>query len=122
MTQRMGAPKGNQNGKKGKEWSDALRKAVYRPSNEVNDEGQRKRRLEVIADKVATLAENGEMSAIKEVGERLDGKSPAYMEVSHSDITERTYEQLLEELRQELEGTGISPESLGISARDQVTH
>lgn len=47
---------------------------------------------------------------------------PKDYNVNHNDMTEATYEQLLDELRQELEGTGISAESLVAREGDQVTH
>ena len=33
-------------------------------------------------DKCARMAENGDMAAIKEIGDRLDGKSPQYSEIA----------------------------------------
>jgi len=59
-------------------WSDALRRAVFRKSDTV--EG--KKRIEVMADKCARMAETGDMAAIKEIGDRLDGKSPQYSEIA----------------------------------------
>ncbi len=62
-------------------WSDALRRAVMRESD--TDKG--KKRIEVMADKCARMAENGDMAAIKEIGDRLDGKSPQYSEIAGRD-------------------------------------
>ena len=59
-------------------WSDALRRAVMRESD--TDKG--KKRIEVMADKCARMAEKGDMAAIKEIGDRLDGKSPQYSEIA----------------------------------------
>ena len=54
-------------------WSEAVRLAVYR---EEQDEGRKKKRLNIIADKLCRMAMEGDMAAIKEIGERLDGKAP----------------------------------------------
>lgn len=59
-----GAPKGNSNAAKGKKWTDAIRKALARG-----------KKLDVIAKKVVEMAVAGDMQAIKEIGDRLDGKS-----------------------------------------------
>lgn len=56
--------------KSDKRWSDALQRAVMRESA---GKGSPKW-LEVIADRVCQEAANGDMTAVKEIGERLDGK------------------------------------------------
>ncbi len=40
-----------------------------------------KKRIEVIADKCSKMAEDGDMAAIREIGDRLDGKSAQAIEV-----------------------------------------
>jgi len=60
----MAAPKGNQNAAKGRMWAEAVRKAALN-----ND------KLRKIADKLVDMAVEGDMQAIKEVGDRLDGKT-----------------------------------------------
>jgi len=62
-------------GRKDKPWRDALRIAIK------EGDGQRLRR---IADAVVTLAETGDMQAIKEIGDRLDGK-PAQQTIVSGD-------------------------------------
>lgn len=52
-------------------WTDALRMAVHR---EEIDEGKKRKRLSIIADKLCRAAMDGDVSAIKEIGDRLDGK------------------------------------------------
>ena len=59
----MAAPTGNSNAKKGKEWFDALRKECV----------QRKA-LDEIAKVVVDKALAGEVWAIQEIGNRMDGK------------------------------------------------
>lgn len=58
-----GAPTGNSNAARGKQWRDAVRKALI--------QGQK---LDVIANKLIQMAEEGDLGAIKEIGDRLDGK------------------------------------------------
>lgn len=55
-------------------WSEAVRLAVYREAE--GDDGQKRKRLNIIADKLCAMAMDGDMAAIKEIGERLDGKAP----------------------------------------------
>lgn len=59
----MGAPVGNKNGAKGKEWFDALRK-------ECVQRGALAKIAKVVVDK----AEGGEQWAIQEIATRFDGK------------------------------------------------
>jgi hypothetical protein len=66
-----GAPKGNQNktGKTEKPWSSAILQAI--------DRRKTKGRMEAlvdIADKLLDKASEGDTAAIKELGDRLDGK------------------------------------------------
>lgn len=66
----MSGVKGRSGTNKGKDkpWADALRLVVFR------DDVDGKRRLIAIAEKCAAAAEQGDMQAIKEIGDRLDGK------------------------------------------------
>lgn len=61
----MGAPTGNKNAVKNKPWEEALRRAL------LADNGQK---LRTIAERVIAKAEEGDMAAIREIGDRLDGK------------------------------------------------
>lgn len=63
----VGAPKGNQNSSKNNRlWAETIRRAV------VQSDGKRLRK---IAEALLDKAEEGDMAAIKELGDRLDGKS-----------------------------------------------
>lgn len=63
---------GNPGGRpKLKPWHDALRKAIKR-AEDVGD----KRKLDEIAWKVLGQAAEGDMQAVKEIADRLDGKVP----------------------------------------------
>lgn len=67
-----GAPIGNQNNAKNKPWEKALQRAVIQDPN----------RLAKLAEKVLQMAEEGDMQAIKELGDRLDGKPKQTQEIS----------------------------------------
>jgi hypothetical protein len=71
---KAGAPIGNQNGAKGKEWFDALRKVCVQ-----------KDALRKIAEVVVAKAEAGEQWAVQEVANRFDGKPAQSVEVSGAD-------------------------------------
>jgi hypothetical protein len=58
-----GAPKGNQNAVKGKMWSDALRKEIVQGEH-----------LPKLIQALILKALEGDMSALKEIGDRLEGK------------------------------------------------
>lgn len=64
MANKGGQP-GNDNGRKAKIWSDALRKAVI-------DKDHKK--LRKIANVLVQKALDGDMAALKELGDRLEGK------------------------------------------------
>jgi hypothetical protein len=67
----MAGVKGRSGTNKGKDkpWADALRIAAHR----IDDEGRQ--RLMKIAEQCVRAAEGGDIQAIKEIGDRLDGKA-----------------------------------------------
>lgn len=68
----MGAPVGNKNAAKGKMWANALTRAL----DQYEADGvQRGNALRKIADRLISKALEGDMAAIKEFGDRIDGKS-----------------------------------------------
>jgi hypothetical protein len=78
-----GAPKGNQNARKGKAWREALTKALkqYVDPNHVGPDGTpdpigRGEALARIARRVVRMALEGDFDAIEEIANRLDGKPP----------------------------------------------
>lgn len=76
---------GNPGGRvKDKPWTDALRLAV----NADTPEGIRK--LRAIAEKCAASALGGDMQAIKEIGDRLDGKPVQESSVTIDDKRDAT--------------------------------
>ena len=68
-----GAPKGNNNAAKGKLWNDALRKAI------VQDKGKL---IVAAVNSLLNQAASGEAWAVKELADRLDGKSMQGVELS----------------------------------------
>lgn len=61
-----GAPKGNQNATKGRPWREAIDRAIKRD----------RAALDNVAKALIAAAQAGDMQAIKELGDRLDGKPP----------------------------------------------
>ena len=61
---KSGAPIGNNNAAKGKLWSDAIRMEL----------AQDKQRIRKLVRALLDKAESGDVSAIKELGDRLEGK------------------------------------------------
>lgn len=77
----MAAPEGNKNGENGKRFRLALERAIAEQSK-----GQDKwLALVDVAKKLVEEANNGNISAIKEVADRLDGKSAQAVAVTGAD-------------------------------------
>ncbi len=61
-----GAPEGNQNSsKQNRWWGDTLRRVL------LQEDGKK---LRALAEKLVARAEEGDIAALKEIGDRLDGK------------------------------------------------
>lgn len=60
----MGAPRGNRNAARGTAWRDAIRKAVLRDG-----------KLDALAQALVARALEGDIAALREIGDRLDGKA-----------------------------------------------
>lgn len=69
----MAAPKGNTNANKAKIWSDAVRKAILMNG-----------RLDLLANSLINKALEGDIPALKEIGDRLEGK-PAQVQIIQGD-------------------------------------
>ena len=76
-----GAPPGNTNATKSKPWSEAIRKACLQYED---DTVKRKEALYRIALRLVEDALGGNAAAMREIGDRLDGK-PAQSIVGESD-------------------------------------
>ena len=75
-TNKGGAPLGNQNGRKGKLFHDALRIALVQED---------RKKLREITEKLVTAAINGEPWAVKEIMDRVDGKAIQATEITGAD-------------------------------------
>ena len=62
-----GAPLGNKNATKNKPWSEAINRAL------LAEDGKK---LRALADRLIAKAEEGDVSALKEIGDRMEGKPP----------------------------------------------
>lgn len=70
----MAAPIGNQNARKeNRAWSEAIRRVVAQNDSQ---------KLRDLAEKLVALAEAGDVAALKELGDRLDGKPAQQVQVS----------------------------------------
>ena len=79
MSQNLGgAPIGNDNAKKGKEFLSALRRALARKASATDY----RRGLDEIADRLVTAGYASEMWAIKEIADREDGKAKQQTEIT----------------------------------------
>ena len=65
----MAAPIGNQNAAKGKMWSAAIHRAL-----ETRGCGDKLKALDSLAEKLLQKCDEVDMAALKELGDRLDGK------------------------------------------------
>ena len=80
----MAAPIGNSNAKKGKEWRDAIRKALVQIELKDKDGKvvvKRGTGLHAVATRLVECALSGDTQALKELGDRLDGKPHQSMDV-----------------------------------------
>lgn len=68
--------------KSDKIWADAVRRAVLRRMK--NAEGK-PQKIERLADKLVELGLEGETTALKEIGDRLDGRPKQATEVTGPD-------------------------------------
>ncbi len=86
MAKKTGAQYGNKNAAKGRIWSDAVRKALLSG-----------KKLDAVARKLVEMACDGDIQAIKEIGDRLDGKAQQAIvgEVIHKHVKELSDNDLL---------------------------
>lgn len=77
----MGAPVGNRNAAKAKVWHAAIMRALERrkPADE------RVAAIDELADKLLDLVAKGDLGALKEFGDRLDGKPAQSVTVAGDD-------------------------------------
>jgi hypothetical protein len=73
----LSAPPGNQYAVKAKRWSQAIDRALERRSRAAGIEA-----LDELAEKLLTLADQGDLQALKELGDRIEGKPTQATELS----------------------------------------
>lgn len=101
----MGAPVGNNNASKGRTWEETLRRAV------LQDDGQR---LRLAAEMLLTKASEGDLNAIKELADRLDGKAKQSIDHKMDSTVNVSVPPAVSELIQrisEIAGTGTTGDS-----------
>jgi hypothetical protein len=76
----IGAPHGNQNAVKGKAWAEAVKRAIRAKYGKEWEES-----LQTLAGRLVDAADGGDLQALKEIGDRLDGKPKQQTEVSGPD-------------------------------------
>ena len=94
MTARGGAPQGNENATRGKEFRQALTRAM---ATKAGGAGWRKT-LDDIASKLLEAALAGQQWAIQEIANRIDGRPTVAVEHTGVPIHELTREQLIARL------------------------
>jgi hypothetical protein len=99
----MAFEKGNQLGAKSRAFDGALRRAI------AQDDGKR---LREAAEKLLTYASEGQAWAIKELADRLDGKSQQNVSLERKDVRDLSLSELVAELAQEV-GSGSEGEAGG---------
>lgn len=62
-------------------WGDAIRLVA---NAEVKHDGEKIKRLRKVAHKLFDLAEDGDMAAVKEIGDRMDGRARQSADINHT--------------------------------------
>lgn len=75
-----GAPEGNNNYLKGKRWQAAINRALEKRSK-----GDGVAALEELAEKLLLKCDEADMSALKELGDRIDGKAMQGVELTGAE-------------------------------------
>ena len=78
----MAAPKGNKYATKAKEWTDAIRRAIRQEYGMEWQEALREAALPLVR-----AAKSGDLAALKEIGDRLEGKAHQTSEVTITKTT-----------------------------------
>jgi len=81
-----GAPEGNKNASKGKDWREAIRYAIAKKGrDEDGDDAPYTKGLRLCASKIVEAACAGDLQALKELGDRMDGKAAQSIELGGPD-------------------------------------
>lgn len=68
--------------KSDKFWSDAVRLAAFR---KCEDDPERRKYINIIAANLVEAAVGGDMAAVKEIGDRIDGRAPQSVALTGED-------------------------------------
>lgn len=82
---KAGAPKGNNNAGKGRRWLSAIERALDKRSKRDQIEA-----LDELAEQLLNKCAEGDLGALKELGDRLDGKAAQSLDITFEDITDAT--------------------------------
>lgn len=85
----MAAAKGNQYAVKAKRWTQAIERALEKRSR-----GDMVKALDELAEKLLVAADSGEQWALKELGDRLEGKPAQAIEASGPDGGPLMFQQI----------------------------
>jgi len=88
-----GAPEGNNNAAKGRRWAIAIEKAL-----ELRSKSDQQKALVELAGKLLDKCAEGDLQALKELGDRLDGKPSQSVDMK---VTGLSHEEALKQLEDE---------------------
>lgn len=111
MSERGGAPQGNDNATRGKEFRQSLTRAM---ADRSQGKGWRAT-LDQIAGKLLDAAVEGQQWAIQEIANRIDGRPTQALEHSGVPIHELTREQLLARLANLHAAATIADDDAGVA-------
>lgn len=75
----MGAPLGNKNAAKARQWAAAIERAL-----EKRGAGDKKKALDDLAEKLLSKCDEADLAALKEFGDRIDGKPRQELDVDQT--------------------------------------
>lgn len=78
----MGAPIGNTNSANGRRWRAAINRALEKRAQSRSDVIEA---LDELAEKLLALCDTGDLPALKELGDRLDGKAAQSIALTGED-------------------------------------
>ncbi len=90
-----GAPVGNQNAAKAKVWRAAIDRALDRRTQSRTD-GIKE--IDALADKLLEAVATGDLPALKEFGDRMDGKPAQAVELGGEDGGAIVFEKIVREI------------------------
>lgn len=85
-----GAPLGNKNGARGAIWREAVIRALDNRSR-----AKQRAEIDALADKLIDLALDGDLGALKEVGDRLEGKPKQQVDLGNAEGSAGLFVQVL---------------------------